>query len=204
MEASGSYAAIYNGKEETPHVPAVNAGSHPYFSSHEFQEGKLFYNHTWYESIPLRYDMLRDELAVRSRERAFNSLLDREAVQEAWLAGAHIVRWEPELWTGVPPCNYLFLVHEGRYPVVKKTGILRVEKVTPEGVSVSYLPDERFYIRVDNACYPVSGKKSLLKRFPGDRQALNAFIKNHALKFGKQQRELSLLTLIRYIETLHE
>jgi hypothetical protein len=204
MAAAGDYALIYNGKEEPSRRLAAGARSHPYFSSPEFQEGKLFYNHIWYESVALRYDMLRDELTVRSPQRAFLLALDRETTPEAWISGAHIVAWTPERWRGVPPCNYLFLIHDGRYPVVKKNKIAQIVKITPEGVDESYPANERFYIRVDSVCYPLTGKKSALKLFPEDRRALNAFVKTRALKFDKQQRESSFLALISYIETLRK
>jgi hypothetical protein len=204
MAASGDHSALYNGKEEPAYIPAFRQKGHPYYVSPDFRRSELRYNRTAYTGVAMRYDMLNDELIVRPEQRAFNLIMDRAKVQEARLHDARLVPWTAAEWTGVPPCNYLFLLHDGRYPLVKKYTVTRSEQVTLEGVEVSYLYGERFYIRVAGVCRPVGSKNSLLKLFPGDKKTLNARAKALRANFDRKRREASLIQMIEYLETLHK
>jgi hypothetical protein len=46
----------------------------------------------------MRYDLLRDELVVQTKERRASVVLEKEKTREAWLHGEHIIRHDPEQW----------------------------------------------------------------------------------------------------------
>jgi hypothetical protein len=204
MTAAGDHAVLYNGKEEPPYIPAFRQIGFPYYVTPDFHRGELRYGNAVYAGVAMRYNLLNDELIVHPEQRSFNLIVEREKLREAWLHDTHIIPFSTEQWAGVPPCNYLILLHDGRYPLVKKYTVVRSEQVSIAGVEVSYLHGERFYVRVNGVCHAVGSKNSLLKLFPEDKKTLNAYAKALRANFDKSRREASLVQMIEYLETLHK
>jgi hypothetical protein len=113
----------------------------------------------------------------------------------------HIIPQGVEYRQDMPPGNYLLLLHNGAYPVLKKYTVLRKERIEDGKVQVVYRVKPQLYVRIGDVCHPVSSKASVLKLFPQNKAVLNAYAKAQRLNF-RAGREPSILSLITYIETL--
>lgn len=200
LRSAKDQAVLFNGKEQTPYD--LNYTNHPYLVTADYVAGELWHNNTLYKEIPLRLDIYRDEIVTRMPNTPYSIALEKEKVTGALISGYRIIRHEENQWPGIPKGNYLILLHDGAYPVVRKYQTVLDQKIVDQTVEYTFRTRERFYVYKDNQCYPVSNKGSLLKLFPDQKRELSAYIKQHKLKFGKE-REQSIVAIVEYIETLN-
>jgi len=192
-------SVIYNGKEEI--LSGVITTNHSYLVTDEFTPAILWYNQTGYNDILMRYDLSRDELIVRKPDTYKGIILEKEKVNSVFLNGYWIVVSESLPWVNKPGGNYLLLLSDGDYPVIKKNSAVIEKKVDKNRVISSYNLRESLYICINNVCYPVKNKGSVLKLFPDKKKELEAYIKQHKLNFGAQ-REQSIVSIVEYYQNL--
>jgi hypothetical protein len=200
-------AVLFSGKVQSPY-PAITMLSglpagysyHPYLVSPDYSAGDIRFNHTLYKDVRMRYDLLRDEMVVCPEGHFAGIVLEKEKVKEVWLHGVHIVPHSAE-YRDIPYGNYLLLLHDGLYPVLRKHKVMSREEIRDHKVRVVYSVRQQFFVRIGNVCRPITGKGSVLKLFPRHRAALNAYAKEQKLNF-RTQREQSILSLITYAETI--
>jgi len=199
VNSAKDQAVIFNGKEQVPYD--LNYKNHPYLVTPEYLSGELLHNNVLYKEIPLRLDLYRDEIVTRMPNTPYNIALEKEKVTEASIAGFRVIRHNEGLWPNIPKGNYLILLSDGIYPIIKKYQVVLDQKIVDQSVEYTFRIRERFYVYKDNTCYPVSNKGSILNLFPDKKKELTAYIKQHKLKFGKE-REQSIVAIVEYIEHL--
>src|SRR6266404_950000 len=59
--------AIYNGINHEGYPSSIEG--HAYFQSPDWQKGSVVYDRILYENIVMKYDLLKDQLIVRSKDR---------------------------------------------------------------------------------------------------------------------------------------
>jgi len=203
----GDKALIFTGQEPQPYTRIDERESsdakrayHPFYVSPAYANGSAVFNNVVYNDIALRYDLLRDELTVRD-PRQVSILLEPAKVQEATVNGARLIAYDADEWQGIPACNYLIMMYDGKYPVVKKIMLAYHSDVSTHGVDAYYMVSERLYIRRDGYCYPAGNKRALLRCFPDRRKEINTFIKQQKLRFGTGY-DSSIIAVAKYLETL--
>lgn len=194
-------SVIYNGKEETPF--GMITTNHAYLMTDAFTPANLWYNQTEYRNILMRYDLSRDELIVRKPNTYKGVVLEKEKVDRVFLNGCWLVSTDDLSWVNKPAGNYLILLSDGIYPVVKRNSAVFEKKVDKNKVMAFYNLRESFYICIDNVCYPVKNKGSVLKLFPDKKKELEAYVKQQKLKFGSE-REQSIVAIVEYYQSLNK
>lgn len=197
MDFVGDQAVLFNGKTEL--LYNLNLTNHPYLITSEYTSGELKHNNVYYKNIMLRYDLYADELIALMPEKPYNIVLEKEKVEEAYLNGYHIVRYDKDKWPDIPRCNYMIFLYDGKYPVIRRNQVTLDQKIENQRVEYTFRIKERFYVRKDNVYHQVSSKGSLLKLFPDRKKELNAYIKQHKLNFRKD-REQSIKAVVEYYE----
>lgn len=199
LNSAKNQAVVFNGKEQTPYDLVFT--NHPYLVTPQYVSGKLLHNDILYTEIPLRLDLYRDEIITTMPNTPYNIVLEKEKVTEALIAGYHVIRNDEELWPNIPRGNYLILLSDGAYPIVKKYQVILDQKIVDQNVEYTFQIRERFYVLKDKECHLVSNKGSLLKLFPDKKKELSAYIKQQKLNFRKQ-REQSIVAIVEYYEHL--
>jgi len=199
IEYAGEHAVIFNGKEEVTYDHAST--NHPYLVTSQYTPGELLYNNILYKNVSLRYDLFRDELIIKVPNISYSVVLEKEKVTEAVVDKYRIIRHEKNLWPNIAPGNYLLLLHDGQFPVVRKNQMTRDQKVVDQSVEYRFRLRERYYIYKNGICHQVSNKGSLLKLFPDKKKELETYIKQQNLNFRKD-REQSIVAIVQFYEGL--
>ncbi|MDF9828684.1 hypothetical protein [Parabacteroides sp. PF5-6] len=199
LNSAKNQAVVFNGKEQTPYDQVFT--NHPYLLTPDYVQGKLLHNDIFYTEIPLRLDLYRDEIITTMPNTPYNIVLEKEKVTEALISGYHIIRHDEKRWPNIPKGNYLVLLSDGAYPIVKKYQVTLDQKIVDQNVDYTFQIRERFYVYKDKVCHPVSNKGSILKLFPDKKKELSAYMKQQKLNFRKQ-REQSIVAIVEYYEHL--
>jgi hypothetical protein len=195
------YAALYNGREQTPYSDPTHFLNHPYLNTSDFVSGTLCYNGVLYKDIPMRLDLFREELIVRSADKPFNIVLAYEKLDYAHIGESIILSSYNKTWHNRPPGKYFVLLYKNQYLVLKQYAVSYVERINRLKAEASFKIKERYYICKDETVYPVKNKKTVLSVFPDRKEELGKYIKEHKLNFREQPGQ-AVVTMVEQYENL--
>ncbi len=184
LQATGSQAIIYSGKEPIAYPPYYNG--HPYLEAIEPAVGTLVYDHIVYPDVRMRLDLNRDELIVSVPGGYNNVVLQPDKYNYADLHGYRLIYFYPDGLKGCPGQGYYQQLHDGLYPVLEKRTATFSESIKGLEREFTFDQSTRFYICKDNVYYAVKSKGSVLKVFKSHKKVLNQFAKQHKLNFRKE------------------
>ena len=173
----------------------------PYYGDNtDFHKGDVSYHGVVYKDVMLRYDMLKQLLIVCTPKQ--NSIVEPDQQYIDWftLDGHKYVRdindstaYAAELLNGTT--NGIRLLH---------TTVKRVNGETIVNGHYRYtlsLSEAYTLIKPDGTCHSVSSLNDVCKLYPEQKAALKRYAKEHALKFNRKQRALSLTAVVNTIVT---
>lgn len=193
------YALIYNGKEYLRYEKETT--NHPYLLYAEFKEGTISYGGIVYPQVPMKLDLFRDELVLQSPNKLYPVIAEKERIDYILLNGYRIINPSARGWQNQIGNEYVVLLSDNIYPVIKKYLITYEENVNGLTVEASFRIKERFYVIKENTCYPVKNKRALFNLFPDKKKELGQYAREQKLNF-KKQPEQAFVTIVKHYEAL--
>lgn len=201
LSTANEYAILFNGKEYNRYTRQTE--NHPYLVQKDFTDGEISFGGIYYPHVQMVLDLYKDELIVQAPNKPYNIIIEKERFDYAWLHGYQIVKPSTRGWKNLGGNEYVLLLHDGNYPVIKKYSIQYEEKVNGLSVEASFRIKEQYYICKDKYCHPVRNKRSLLKLFPERKKELGQFIKIQKLNFRKNP-EQAFVRIVEHNEALEK
>lgn len=195
VEQSGGYSPLYNGIIP-PMYSMFYEGTY-YLVSDAYYPGTVLYNGKLYVDMQLNLNVHRDELYVMIPEFNSSSVLLKAHVESFTMGDMHFVNIVKEKWPNAPEQGYYRVLYSGNDISVLKRTVKRMNSATAASDrKVSYVFEEStsYYILRNGYFHPVNRKSSVLQVLPELRKELNRHIRDEKLKFGKDQREASLVS----------
>lgn len=202
VQALGYESRLYNGPEYVNYVRNYING-HQFFETATEQEATVVYGGATYVGVPLRYDLIRDELVLKAPLGALSMQLVNEQVSRFTLDEHTFIRLVADSSSNSPvSTGYYDLLVDGpvRVLVSRRKGIQ--ERSTSDGMTGEVTQKNELFISKDNHYYRVSKAKSVLALFPEHKGELRKFIRTKKLKFSAARRENAIADLVRYAATL--
>lgn len=176
----------------------------PYLNE-EFVNGSIFtLSKTKYEEVPLRYNILNDELEFITPSNEILALATPEIVEKAVL-GNTILTFLPYERANKTLKGYFVLLEEGKANLYSKPDVFYKE-ATPPGAYKDPEPPkfvrkpDGYYIRFETGqALPVTSKKELISMFPDNREKIAGFISKNKIKTNKPE---GLIDLVKYYNSL--
>lgn len=199
--ALGINPRLYNGPEYVSYVRRDTQG-YRFFGPDSVQAATVGYAGYTYAGVPLRYDLVRQQLVLDSPVGALQMRLLNEQVAFFTLGGHRFIRLvEADSSAGVSTGYYDLLV-DGPVQLLAARRKSLQERSTPTGILSEISASESYYVHQGRRYYPVGTASSVLRLFPAQKAALRQFSKANKLKFGQKTRESALVALLRYQATL--
>ncbi|KAA9338159.1 hypothetical protein F0P96_04740 [Hymenobacter busanensis] len=200
LEALGGEALLYNGPEYINYDNSQTEG-HQFFVSDQETLGTVDYDGFAFPNVPLLYDLNRDVLVARNKTSPAQLQLVSEWVHAFELHGHRFVRLVATGQATAPPVTGFYDVVAGQptaavHVLVKRTKEL--QNVAGKGVLKVFVPQDRYYVFSQGRYHAVAGKSSVLAAFPDRQKDLRKYAKTQHLKFGREQREKSIVLLASY------
>ena len=198
--AQDEYSPLFVGKIEKQYQQS-RYHDNPYFGDkYDVIKGDISYNGIVYKNVPMRYDMLKQQVIVSSPTN--NQLVVPEQQRVDWFtmydqryvhAAEDSTLYAAQLLDG--STNGLILQQiSGKH----------VSGELIEGSHYSYTlsTSEHFSLRMlDGTVHNVKNAKDIIRLFPEQKQQIKSYVKQQHLSFTRDDRAASLTALVSYITT---
>ncbi|MCF0057483.1 hypothetical protein [Dyadobacter sp. CY356] len=190
---------LYNGR--VYYIYDSREDEHQFFNDRKYENGAVFYDGQRYDSIPMMYDIVKDELVIKhingfepivlqSPKVSFFTIYDHSYINLK--SGKDIT---PDMQTG-----FYDVVYNGKTKTLARRIKQRQEKIVERKVIAMFPQKNFFYIYSNGKFNSVHTRKSVTKLFPGQKAELRKALREQNIKFRKD-RERAIVTMVaRYDE----
>lgn len=190
---------LYNGRQY--YVYDARMDEHQFFEQRRWLNGMVRYDGQQFDSIPMLYDIFRDELVIRH----FNGdhvLLQTVKVDSFTIENHHFARLEsgkdinPQMRSG-----FYDILYNGKSRTIVRRTKSRQEKIVDKKV-IAYYPEKNFYyVWKDGRYNGVNSRKSALALFPEHKRELRRVLRENKIKFRKN-REMAITRMVATYDAL--
>lgn len=195
-------APLYNGGAYLRYN--LPAKGDPFFASDQWRSGDVFYEDMLYRDIPLRYDIVSDQLIVLSPGNGAPIVLHNEKVTYFNLTGhtfVYLRKDSPE--EGDMPPGYYDVLHGEPVRVLVKRSKYLHETVSVSGIERSFLSKDRFYLQKGDRYYPVRTKRSVLEVLGDQKKAVRKYLRKNKIRFYKNPEDAIIRMVACYDQLKH-
>jgi hypothetical protein len=197
-ESLGENTLLYNGREYTGSYS--RSIGHPFYASDQPQKGSIVYNGVLYSHSAISYDLVNDEIFIKTRQNSSMKLLNEKI--EQFSLGGHVfvhIRQQDSGVKGLVPGIYEILVNE-KIKVLAK----RKKQLVPSfnlDDPYTFVHYDRFFLQKSDTYHEVTSDASLLALFPEQRKDLKKYMRNKRIGF-KINPEYAILGVTEYFGRL--
>jgi hypothetical protein len=197
--AIGLQAHLYNGPLYEPY-PRPFTDGHQFFKTDAFSNETVSYDGLQYFNIPLRYDIIRDEVVTLYPVNNFYVSLIREKLDSFTFLNHSFIKINSDSVSAPSTGFYdqLFFSPAISFLAARKKNMLEVS----ERLSVDVKVTERtnYYIKKDNVYHTVKNKKSVMGLLKDKKTEMQQYIKDNKLRF--KNFEADVIQTLRYYNQL--
>lgn len=197
-------SALYNGPEYVDYFKSLKEGQ-PFFFSTDFDNtGSVMYGDILYEAIPLKFDLVKDQLVTKDPSGLFGMALFHDKIDYFRIHGHTFVRIIKDDGAGdISTGFYDLLYSTNSISLLKKEKKRVMSYVTAQdGLKKVVEASEDFYIRINGRYYRSNTKGSLLNILKDKRTELKSYIRKNKLKFSANLIEKTLINIAAYYDSL--
>lgn len=200
--AVGQEAYLYTGVEYVEYVKPYVRG-HQFFGNSEFHDTTVEYNGVAYPAVPMRYDLVLEQLVLDSPAGGMQMRLLNERVSRFTMDGHTFVRILADTASRATlRTGYYDLLVDGPVQLLASRRKSVQETSTPSGLEGEVEARNFYFIHRGAQYHEVSSANSVVNLFPARKAALRKYIRTQQLKFKKTTRESSIVALVQYLGTL--
>jgi len=189
-ESKGQNLSIYNGVLHTGYSPSIEGSA--YYKSNVWEKGGLFYEGIFYREVPLRYDMLKDEVIIQQPSSGLGIILFSPRVEYFSFLNSPFIYRRKETNSLIPEGFYEQLA-KGKIHLMVKRKVIIDEKITTQ-VNLKFIRVDHFYVLKDGVYYSIKNAKAFLELLPDKRKTIQQYLNRNKIKFRKAP-ESTLLTI---------
>ena len=196
-------SALYNGQQYIEYDSRIHVG-HPYFQSKEFTMASVMYDNILYENVPLKFDIIKKNLVVKSPVGEFSFILFDDKVSHFEMAGHKFIRlvkdstnqkvintgFYEQLYKG----NSIGLLKKGNKKILEDLNYY-------DGARRSVIEVSDYYFQMKGVYYPVNTKSQALEVLKDKKTELKPYIRKNKLKF-RANKEADMIKLVSYYDMI--
>lgn len=182
MNQIGGAALLYKGAEYEGSYPLI-AGT-PFSGDGGFRNGSLCYEDVLYESIPIAYDLVRNEVLIKGFQ-TFTIKLDKGKVC-GFVADGHryVHLFNSTNAADELPDDFYEVLYEGKVRAYAKHA-KQIVRALHADAQDRFVEQVSYFVWKQGQYHRIDREKDLLNLFPEDKSKLKAFWKERHLNFGK-------------------
>ncbi|RZK62090.1 MAG: hypothetical protein EOO59_03455 [Hymenobacter sp.] len=196
-------SVLYDGPEYVDYTTPGTRG-HQFFLGPEVQMGTVSYRGGYFNEVPLRYDLLRDQPVLLFPGQAVAVALVPGKLPAFSLGSHRFVRIEGDtLAANALPAGYYELLVEGPVRLLARYTKRVRQNLIGGALMLEYQQSTLLFARTATAVTELSSLKKLMALLPeAQRPELQRYARQQHLKFGAEQRAEAAERLLRYYYTL--
>jgi hypothetical protein len=186
MKNIGANSYLYNGGAYEHYWNRVIG--HPFFITDQFQQGTLYYDGTFYENVPLVYDMFRDELVSKNFSKTIDQKILSEKIRYFTIGNASFIRIVADSVNGASlTTGFYEKLYDGSVAVLEKHEKKIERSLKAEENSSKFTQYDRFYIAKDGKYYSVETEGDLVGIFKDQKTEIRKFLNRKDIRFKKDK-----------------
>lgn len=201
FQSLGEQSGIYRGTEYTGFPYRLKSG-HQFFESADISYGSVYYDGVLYENVPMRLDIIKDQLVVRYVDQVSGISLHNEKIDFFSIHNHHFIHIKEDN-LNIPPGFYDH-VYDGGIDVLVNRSKGTLKEVSVEGNFITILKQKNnFFLKKGGVYYPVESSGSVLKVLGSKQKEIQEFLKKSNIKFRKDP-ENAIVRIVKYHDLLTE
>jgi hypothetical protein len=200
----GEQSGIYRGTEYTGYPHRIQTG-HPFFESSDLTYGTVFYDGMLYKSVPMWYDLVKNQVVIQYIDRFSKISLHNERIAYFSLYNHHYIHINKDTSNRTSLSEGFYdRIYHGKTEVLVKRSKNTLKEVSTEGIFITILKQKNdFYLRKGELYYAVESPGSVLKALGSKQKEIQEFLKKSNVKFRKDP-ENAIVRIVRYYDLLTE
>ncbi len=200
MQQMGANSFLYNGTAYERYWNGVTGI--PFFLQETFQEGTLLYDGTYYESVPLKYDMLRDEVISLSFDKTIEISLLSSKISSFTIDGHVFVRLlgdstaSASLHTG-----FYERIYQGKMRVFHRRESRIERSLNAEDKTVRFKEYHSYFIKKEGNYYLIGSSSDLQHILKDQRAGIRKILNGRDTNFRKDPAK-AIVAAVGYYEQL--
>ena len=188
-------AELYNGVEHVRYLPTIEGI--PYYQADEWKPGTIEYNGVVYRDVPMKYDMVKDQVIVKHTNGFSAFSLYSPRVTYFDMGGDRFVYIPAGSDKTLPPAGFYQQVRSGPLTVLVKRTKWIDEQVQSGKLELKFLSANRYYVRKDGAYHNLRREADLMELLGERRKEAKQTLQRAGIRY-KKNPELAILTIADY------
>jgi hypothetical protein len=193
-------APVYNGQQYIYFTYKMEGD--PYFISGNFSQGWVNYSGRRYDSLPLIYDLARNQLVVLAPDKKSPIVLENDFIDSFSLLEHQFIKLQQDYKQNMNNSGFYDLLYNGRIQLLAKRAKTIDEQIKDNSVVRIFTPKDRFYVHKDSLYYMVSNKKDVLNLFKDKAHDIKKYMRKHHLKFKRKKFEEPMVKVTQFYDQL--
>ncbi len=197
---SADNAPVYNGQQYI--YLTYKMEGDPYFISGDFANGWVDYSGRKYDSVPLMYDVARNQLVILAPDKILPIILENDFIDSFSLRGHHFIKLLQDYKQNLSNSGFYDVLYNGHVQLLAKRAKEIDEEIKGDVLTRIFSPKDRFYVHKDSLYYLVSNKKDVLHLFKDKAHDIKKYMRKHHLKFRRKNFEEPIVMVTEFYDQL--
>jgi hypothetical protein len=196
----GLQARLYNGPLYTPYDRGFTEG-HQYFGMDTFNLGAVAYDGLEYHNIPMKYDIIRDELIILHHNGVYPVNLIKQKIDSFSFSGHSFLVIRPDSTnSALPETGFYENLYYGNIRLLAKRSKF-IQETNAATIEIKVYSRVQYYIVKAGKYHLIRNKNSLMDVLNDKRNAIQAYIKRNHLRLRKDF-ENDMISIVSYYDQL--
>ncbi len=193
----GINSALYQGVAYDHYWNRVSGS--PFYLSDQMVAGKVFYNGSLYENIPLAYDMVKDLLVTKTFTKNADMSLVSDQVDYFFINTHEFVRLIKNVSDkSVPATGFYERLYNGDVQAYLKMEKKIKQLQKAEDNLTGFVEYDAYYVLKDGVFYEITGESDLVKVFKDQRNEIRKFVNSRGMNYKKDPAKVIVQTAAYY------
>jgi hypothetical protein len=198
MSSIGASSNLYNGSEYVGSYPGVHG--FPYFEATDYYPGKISYDHVIYMDIPMKYDLVQNELVIRGYQE-IGIKLASEKVDSFYLMNHFFIHIFSDSINGkILPSDFYERLYNGNLKILVKRKKIVEHSFHPENPEF-FKESSNYFIISGDHYYKIEDKQSLMNVFRDKKEELRIYWRQKKFNY-KKDPETAIIQMTIYYDQL--
>ena len=196
-------APLYNGSAYIKYWNKVLG--HPYFISDQFKSADINYQNFLYRNIPLKYDIMKNQLVILNASKEFEMTIINNYVSEFKIDNHFFIKIKNDsVHMYNPGQGFYELLYNGNSSVLAKY-FKRVEaSLKAEDNTSSFIEYDKYFVFANNEYHEVEKISNYFSLHKDQKGQLKKYMRKEKLNYSKDPAK-ALVSLAAYFDTIsHE
>lgn len=195
-------APLYNGSAYLKYWNKVIG--HPYFDTDQFKSADITFQNFIYRDIPLKYDLVKNQLVILNATKEFEMAIINNYVSEFTINHHHFIKITDSVHEYNPGQGFYELIYNGNSSILTKS-YKRIEaSLKAEDNTSSFVQYDKFFVFAHNEYHEVKRVSDYFNLYNNQKDQLKKYMRKGKLNYAKD-RGKTLVALATFLDTvIHE